>query len=126
MMTKSHFIPTPGIEQLPHYFIIQKLIEERIRSILQGDSFMDKSHFLVGHYTTIPTNLTTPEQVTSYTNEMAKTVLDTFKEFEKNPEYHDAILQLKPYENTMFQIISTTYVGVQVMLKIEDIADLAS
>lgn len=125
MMTKSHFIPTPGIDQLPHYYIIQKLIEERIRSILQGDSFVDKTHFLVGQFITVPTNLTTPEQVNKYNAEMVKTILDTFNEFEKTPEYHDAILQLKPYENTMFQITSTTYVGVQVLLKFED-KDLAS
>lgn len=125
MMTKAHFIPTPGIDQLPHYYVIQKLIEERIRSILQGDNFVDKSHFLVANYLTVPTNLTTPEQVNKYNAEMSKTILASFNEFEKTPEYHDAILQLKPYENTMFQITSTTYVGVQVLLKFED-KDLAS
>jgi len=120
MTVKSHFIPTPGIEQLPHYYCIQKLIEERIRSILQGDSFVDKSHFLVTNFLQTPTTFTTPEQVNKHNNEMAKTILKTFEEFEKTPEYHDAILQLKPYENAMFQIVSTTYVGVQVMLTIED------
>jgi hypothetical protein len=120
MITKAHFIPTPGIEQLPHNYVIQKLIEERIRSILQGDSFVDKSHFLVAQYLEVPSNLTTPEQVNKHNQEMAKTILKSFHEMEKNPEYHDAILQLKPYENSMFQIVSTTYVGVQVMLRIED------
>jgi hypothetical protein len=124
MMTKAHFIPTPGIDQLPHYYVIQKLIEERIRSILQGDSFVDKSHFLVANYLETPTTFTTPEQVNKHNAEMAKTILATFKEYEKTPEYHDAIIQLKPYENTMFQIISTTYVGIQVLLKFED-KDLA-
>lgn len=125
MITKAHFIPTPGIDQLPHHYVIQKLIEERIRSILQGDSFVDKSHFLVSQYIEVPHNFTTPEQVNKHNNEMAKTILKTFHEFEKTPEYHDAIMQLKPYENAMFQIVSTTYVGIQVMLRIED-KELAS
>jgi hypothetical protein len=125
MTTKAHFIPTPGIEQLPHFYVIQKLIEERIRSILQNDSFVDKSHFLVSQYIEVPTTFTTPEQVGKYVNEMSKTILQTFNEYEKTPEYHDAIMQLKPYENTMFQITSTTYVGVQVLLRFED-KELAS
>jgi len=117
---KAHFIPTPGIDQLPHYYIIQKLIEERIRAILQGDSFVDKSQFLVANYLQVPSNLTTPEQVNKHNGEMAKQIFAAFNEFEKIPEYHDAILQLKPYENAMFQIVSTTYVGIQVMLTIEE------
>jgi hypothetical protein len=125
MITKAHFIPTPGIEQLPHNYVIQKLIEERIRSILQGDNFVDKSHFLVSQYIEVPTTFTTPEQVNKHNAEMAKTILQSFKEYEQTPEYHDAIMQLKPYENAMFQIVSTTYVGVQVMLRIED-KELAS
>lgn len=119
MATKSLFIPTPGIEQCRNYVIIQRLVQERIRSVMMGDPFVDKSHFLASQFLEVPVKYQTQEEVGKYLKSEAKELLAAFNKYEETPEYKEAIGLLREQEGASFNIASTTLSGMVVLLETE-------
>jgi hypothetical protein len=119
MTTKSLFIPTPGIEQCRNYVIIQRLVQERIRSVMMGDSFVDKSHFLASQFLEVPVQYQTQEDIGKYLKSEAKELLAAFKKYEETPAYKEAIGLLKEQEGASFNITNTTLSGMVVVLETE-------
>lgn len=119
MATKSLFIPTPGIEQCRNYIIIQRLIQERIRSVMMGDPFVDKSHFYASQFLEVPVAYQTQEDIGKFLKSEAKELLAAFKKYEETPEYKEAISLLKEQEGASFNIANTTLSGMVVILETE-------
>lgn len=118
MSINSHFIPTPGIENLSNTLIIQRLIQERIRSTLMKENMVDNAEELCVMFLAIPPTLQTPEDVRKYLKEEAKKIVAAFHKFEKEtPEYHEAIRLLKEQENKCFKIVNVTYPGILILLE---------
>jgi predicted GTPase len=120
MAIRSQFIKTPGIETYRHYIILQRMIQERIRATLQGDSFADKSLFYATQFLEVPHNYQREEDIKKYIMSEAKEILAAFKKFESSPEYAEDIRLLKQYEGSIFNITSITTSGIQVLIDTED------
>lgn len=118
MTINSHFIPTPGIENITNTIIIQRLIQERIRSTLMGENMVDTMDELCMAFLEVPKHLETPEQVRTFLKEEGKKIQAAFQKFEKDtPEYAEAIRLLKEQKNKCFKIVNVTYPGIMILLE---------
>lgn len=117
-MTNSHFIPTPGIENVSNTIIVQRLIHERIRSTLQDENMVDNAEDLTRSFLTIPPTLENQEEITDFIKKQSKAIVKVFQDFEKTaPGYAEAIRLLKDLKNKCFRIISTTYQGIYILIE---------
>jgi len=119
-MTSSLFIPTPGIENCSHYYIVQKLIQERIRSIMMETPFKDDIFDLVKKYLVLPHTINADDEkmVKSFYEEVGKAVIEAFEKFEsETPTYRDAILLLKDHVGKTFSIFSMTLTGIHMTIE---------
>lgn len=112
------FIPTPGIIECKNYFVVQKLIEHRVRSILTESGFSDISKELVLHFLTPPEKATNPEKLNKFVDYEAQELLNTFNLYEQTPDYQTAIEGLIPHKGKTFSIVSITNNGLQVLINV--------
>ena len=119
---RSIFVPTQNIEQYRNYYLVQLLAKERVRCIMQDDQFNDISGNLVERYLEIPPKLVRQEDIQKYCASEGKIILQSFKVFEKDPVYAEAIRNLKPYAGNKFEISSVTAAGLVVLIEVPDAA----
>lgn len=110
------FVPTPGIEEVRNYFLVQKLLEHRIRSMMTGIPFDDISRSLVEQFITVPTTNQTPEQVNNFYSMEAQELYAAFAMYEQNPRFQESLQTLVPYKGKPFSINSLTNVGMQLVI----------
>lgn len=119
---RSVFVPTQNIQQYSNYYLVQLLAKERVRCIMEGDQFNDISGALVERYLEIPPKLTRQEDIQKYCASEGKMILQSFKVFEKDPVYTEAIKNLKPYAGNKFEIANVTAAGLVVLIEVPDAA----
>lgn len=113
---RALFVNTPGIEECENYWVVQRLIEHRIRCIMTGTEFSDISKDLVLQFLTPPEDAITPEALNHFVLVEAERLLNTFNLYEQLPDYQDALSALKPYEGKSFSISSITMTGLQILI----------
>lgn len=109
-------VPTPGIEECRYYFLVQKLLELRIRCIMTEVTFEDCSQSLIQLYITPPPHYSTAKKVTAFIESEAKELSASFKLYEKNKFVQDAFNTLVPYKGMMFSISNITLAGIQLII----------
>lgn len=117
---KSMFFPTTGIEKCSNYYLVQRLIIQRIKSVLTGETFKDISFDLVNQYLTVPPHYQTPKDVERYLLSEAKMVSSAFNQYEKTPGYEENIKLLRTYEGKTFSIVNVTMSGIMILIEVED------
>lgn len=118
MTTNTHFIPTPGIENVTSTIIIQRLIQERIRSTLMKENMVDTLGDLCMMFLEVPKTLETPTQVKEFLEKEATAIRAAFQKFEEEtPGYAEAIRLLQLQENKCFKIVNVTYPGIYILLE---------
>jgi hypothetical protein len=120
MAFRTEFVKTPGIETCRNYHLVQRLIQERIRSVLMGDPFVDQSQFLAAQFLEAPAAIISPDEMRKHFQQEGKEVLAAFHQYEKNPEYAESIRLLKQYEGKIFNITNTTMSGIMVVIDTEE------
>lgn len=114
------FIGTPGIEELRNYFLVQKLLEHRVRSMLTGIPFDDISRQLVMQYITIPSTHQTPEQVEAFYSLEAQELSAAFAMYEQTPRFQESLQTLIPYKGKPFSINGLTNMGMQLIITLNN------
>ena len=117
---KSMFFPTTGIEKCSNYYLVQRLILQRIRSVLTGEEFKDTSYDLAAQYLTVPAHYQTPKDIERYLLSEAKMIASAFHQYEKTPGYEENIKLLRTYEGKTFSIVNVTMSGIIILIEAED------
>lgn len=110
------FIPTPGIEQMRNYYLVQKLLEHRIRSIMTQTPFEDISRKLVEGYITPPAALTKQAEQQKFYEQEAHELYASFATYEQTAAFQEKLQTLVPYKGKTFSISSITSVGLQLII----------
>ena len=110
------FIQTPGIEQVRNYYLVQKLLEQRVRSIMTEIPFENTSLVLVRQYLSPPPNFTKPEQVQNFYEMEAHELYSNFAAYEQSPSFQESLHLLVPYKGKPFSVSSITTVGLQMII----------
>lgn len=113
---RALFVNTPGIEECENYWVVQRLIEHRIRCVMTGSEFSDISRDLVLKFLTAPDDADTPEKMNHFLTVEAERLLNTFNLYEQLPDYQTAIEALKPFAGLSFSITSITMTGFQILI----------
>lgn len=121
VQTKSQFIPTPGITEVSNYYLVQLMMQDRVRAIITGDVFVDNSQLYVHKYLNIPTTLETAAQIDKWVKQEAKSVSAAFHKYEETSIYKDALMAIKQMEGHSFQIVDTTNSGIMVLIEVPGI-----
>lgn len=119
-MFKSLFVPTPNVELFSNYYLVQLLAKERVKSIMEKTSFGNISEELVNKYLTIPEKLGKPEDIERYVKAEAKDVFASFKRFEEEKQYKQALLALKDYTGYDYEVTSVTMQGIMVLITVPE------
>ena len=110
------FIGTPGIQELRNYYLVQKLLEHRIRSILTEIPFENISRKLVMDYIAPPPALTNQDDIQKFYSDEAQELFAGFATYEQTPAFQSALETLVPYKGKTFSISSITTVGLQLII----------
>lgn len=119
-LRKTMFFPTVDIEKCSNYYLVQRMILQRIRSVLTGEPFVDISVDLANQYLSVPPHYQTPKDVERYILSEAKMISSAFHQYEKNPEYDANIKLLRTYEGRTFSIVNVTMSGIIIIIEVED------
>ena len=119
MTTKSVMVPTPGIEECRNYVIVQRLIQERIRSTILKEPFVDLAAMLVSRFIEVPPALVKQDEIERFIKSEAKEVMAVFHKYEENPAYAEAIMLMKDISLCTFNIVSVTFTGMLVLIETE-------
>lgn len=110
------FIGTPGIEQMRNYYLVQKMLEHRIRSIMTEIPFEDISRKLVENYIAPPPALTKPNDIQKFYESEAHELYASFATYEQSPDFQASLMTLVPYKGKTFSITGITSVGLQLVI----------
>lgn len=110
------FIGTPGIEQLRNYYLVQKLLEHRVRSIMTQTPFENIARKLVEGYIAPPAALTKQNDIQKFYEQEAQELYAGFAEYEQSSAFQDSLMTLVPYKGKTFSISSITSVGLQLII----------
>lgn len=114
------FVPTPGIEEVRNYFLVQKLLEHRIRSMMTGIPFDDISRRLVEQYLTPPVTSQTQDQLNNFYSLEAQELYNSFAMYEQSPRFQESLATLIPYKGKPFSINGLTNMGMQLVITLNN------
>ena len=114
----THFVPTPGVEECSNYWLVLKMLEQRIRNLMTEEGFQDISRQLVYQFLTPPNNIDTPAQVEKWLDERATELYSAYATYEASPTFLEGLQVLVPYKGKQFSISSTTSKGIMVLIYI--------
>lgn len=110
------FVPTPGIEQLRNYFLVQKLLEHRVRSLMTQVPFDNNARQLVEMYLSPPPAMTSQNDIQKFYEQEAHELYASFATYEQSPKFQESLQILVPYKGKNFSISSITSVGIQLII----------
>lgn len=110
------FVPTPGIEECHNYWLVQKMLESRIRSIMTSTPFENPARYLVEVYLTPPPHMSQAKDIQRFYETEAQELYASFANYEQSPSFQDALNTLVPYKGKTFSISSVTTVGLQLII----------
>ncbi|MNG46907.1 hypothetical protein D3C79_47710 [compost metagenome] len=114
------FIATPGIEELRNYFLVQKLLEHRVRSMMTGIPFDNIARTLVEQYITPPITMQTVDQLNNFYSLEAQELYNSFAMYEQTPKFQEALHTLVPYKGKPFTINGLTNMGLQLIITLSE------
>jgi hypothetical protein len=114
------FIPTPGIEECHNYWLVQKLLDGRVRSIMTSTPFENNARQLVEYYLTPPPHLTKPADIQRFYEMEAQELYGSFANYEQSPGFQEALKTLIPYKGKTFSINSITTVGLSMIIDLDE------
>lgn len=112
----SVYVPLPKLIETSNLFLVTKLIEARVVSLVRGSKFPEDLGSLITEYTDHPPNFRTQNEIDSWIMHSTLDLRADFNLIEQQQTYQDAMQSLKQHQGWNIINIKPTLSGINVIL----------